>query len=809
MSRHFEKFSATFFGKFLRFPSYNMNAILQNDIPVSFKGTSTIQIGGKDMKHGIKQNVMLAIGFTLLLIIGVADQASAYQVTLSLYNQGFDINKFYNNGDFNVEAGIVNADPTSLLVIVGDPANVEDVFETPDQATTFELLAAGSDFHFEIAQPFRFQDRFDGLFSTTVDDPLLFVPDNATITAFRDDGLLADDRIDLSGYEAELPPMYVEVDYGDTITLTTDDGTKLFITHIWRNDDFTVTFDISDVPEPGTVVLIGIGLVGIVGMVRRKKMIKKNLPFLNSLFITILLITSLFSVYSYAWSPLDIRYPFMLLIATTNQDKLGNCTPQDGPLGLFFKCDKGSVEWNNGPIAVYNPFYLKWEQMNWGWGVLGQPTKNVVDAWVSPQGTTGQVQFFESGDIYLHTSGAYAGKVFEVHGAIYGVYNREGGTGKIGFPITDEIANGPFRHAISYFEGDHCITSQDGIEYQLFGYCKKGGAPTPPKVVDAEGPGCVKGDNNNFSTVSKLLSSESFKPIFEPWSPINYTVNLDPQKIEMPWNNLLMTQDFTINVTTNEFEGEGNTSVTLVNEDAKVSFGFDWNPPFELGDFRIQRIIKVINKFKKRSAEFESLVGVLKKWKTLPGPDPVTKTGWGDVEFDYELPSFYSEYSTLCCSPFELPKFSGNFDMGVEAGLKFYTPRWYVYGLVLRLTVQLAAGADPSARWNTSCQNQNVCIYPNAYFDVGGGVSASVLDPVIARLDLLLGGRASTDDSNICFDLREDEWEPWKIKLCMAPKVFGEAEMFSFIKKKFDFEIGSLKYCCKKDGDNWACSRKR
>jgi hypothetical protein len=141
-------------------------------------------------------------------------------------------------------------------------------------------------------------------------------------------------------------------------------------------------------------------------------------------------------------------------------------------------------------------------------------------------------------------------------------------------------------------------------------------------------------------------------------------------------------------------------------------------------------------------------------------------------------------------------------------GLKFYSPRWYVYGLVLRLTVQLELGAKPTAIIDTTCKKSDVCIFPNAHFDVGGGVSASVLDPVIARLDLLLGGRASTEDSNVCFDLIEETWEPWKIKLCMAPKVFGEVEVFSFIKEEFEYEIGSLKYCCTKNGDHWDCSRK-
>jgi hypothetical protein len=224
------------------------------------------------MKH--TANVILGV----MLIVGfITAPASAFLVTLSPYNQGFDINAFYNDGEFDVEAGMVNASENTLLVIVGDPANVETILEVPEDP--FELAMNGSDFHFEIFQPFRFEHRFDGLFSTTVDDPVIFVPDNGIVTSFSDDGVLADDRIDLTAYAPELPPVYYEVDFGDVITMLTNDGTRLFIRNVQRLADFTVQFDIGPIPEPATIVTLGLGIIGLIGIARKKrKRFEENFP---------------------------------------------------------------------------------------------------------------------------------------------------------------------------------------------------------------------------------------------------------------------------------------------------------------------------------------------------------------------------------------------------------------------------------------------------------------------------------------------------------------------------------------------------
>lgn len=247
------------------------------------------------MKYFLKYRWGFMICVMALLIGGTMDQANAHNVTLSLYNQGFNANEFYDNGDFSVDDGIMNSDPKWLLVVIGDPANVEDIFETTGESNPFELELAGADFHFEVFQPFRFPDRFDGLFSTTVDDPVLLVLDNLAIAdvRFYDDGVLADDRIDLSAHSAELPEFYFEVDSRDKLYLTMLDGTVLQFSNFTRLDDFTVSFDAAPVPEPGTIVLLGFGLAGLLGVLRKRGM--KNILF--SSLLTCMLSFTIFMIF--------------------------------------------------------------------------------------------------------------------------------------------------------------------------------------------------------------------------------------------------------------------------------------------------------------------------------------------------------------------------------------------------------------------------------------------------------------------------------------------------------------------------------
>jgi len=123
-------------------------------------------------------------------------------------------------------------------------------------------------------------------------------------------------------------------------------------------------------------------------------------------------------------------------------------------------------------VFLGHGIFNKWEQLGYGASALGLP---VCDENEAPQSgassfyTTGAVCDFEAGHIYWHRTGVYANNAFEVHGAITGVYQNEGGPGSwLGFPVSDEYIN-TLAYAQSDFEGGY-ITTTDGMNYYAFAY---------------------------------------------------------------------------------------------------------------------------------------------------------------------------------------------------------------------------------------------------------------------------------------------------------------------------------------------------
>lgn len=807
------------------------------------------------MKHTIC--VMLCL--SVLLVLGTANQISAYQVTLSPYNQEFDINKFYNDGDFDVDAGIVEGDPTVLLVIVGDPANVEEILKIPEIPDPFLLADAGSDFHFEVFQPFRFQDRFDGLFSTTVDDPVLFVPDNGTVTSFRDDGLLADDRIDLTAYAAELPEEYYEVDWGDTITMTTNDGTTLYISRFWRLPDFTIQFDISDVPEPGMIVLVGLGLAGIIGMMRRKKMmdIKTTRLFGILLVLTVgfILLSVPKPIYAievgegappgFPGTGINPKNEFIKAFNEAQniygENVLGNPTDivkQRAGIRFYQQFENGSIEYKilGSAYAVCGPIYNKWiKKVN----QVGFPKNHVAGAWGSPQGTGGKVQFFEYGDIYLHETGKYVGRAFEVHGAILGVYNGNGGTGDIGFPLTDELPDGPFGKgiAVSYFEGDHCITSQDEIDYELFTNCKQGQPLGPPKLVDANAR-CVKCDK------SLDEQKKNFDFTWKPYTPKSPKYSFTPSKFEMSYFSDFMSdeKDVTILAKAENHESDPvTTRVTVVNEDYEVSIGFEisgieeddnqqeefsitltmgsgsggpsytfylkpsdirlrnWSFLNQISDLKKRETVheildelddafEVAEDFIKGTDTFKGLLRKLNKGMNVFSKLPVKACKTNGPSFGV---SAGWNFSKLCCTDYIKVSHGPSLGGGGSIGsVECETPpgsEFAVFpGIFIGLTAELGISVGVSLKGKTTCKSFQVCGDVDLAVEPSDlGVYLAVVHKKIARFDLKGALNPSVSVNDLCVN----PVEVGKAGVCIKPKVTGEVTLFSFITKGVDANI--------------------
>jgi len=804
------------------------------------------------MKRGIKQRAMLAISLTLLCVIGAAAHVSAYEVTLSFYNQGFDINAFYNNGDFDVEAGIVEADPSSLLVIVGDPANVEETLEIPEIPDPFELAQAGSDFHFGEFQPFRFPDRFNGLFSTTVDDPVLFVPDNGVVTAFQDDGLLADDRIDLTAFASELPPVYYEMDWGDTLTMQTNDGTNLYVRRIVRNADYTVTFDISDTPEPGTLVLLGLGLVGLLGMAFKKRgKMKMKKPFSFMMIAGVVLLAMMhYAANSYAY---EIGPEFCAYrsesICTGFQGAYHSALGR--PIGpatksSFFsiwtqKFEKGYINCISGQCAGYSQaqdpaevaIMLKWQDMQAAGLDIGNPISEIVGAWGSPDGTGGHVRFFENGDIYYHGNGLRAGQAFEVHGRIQDTYNREGGTTSfLGFPISDEKPNGPFEHPVSYFEGG-CITSENGIDYDMVVKgCREGQPIQPPKLIDATAS-CVK------SGKELTNQKDSFSLKWTPYVPSNFTLTFDPDTLSTSKSIELFRE---IGVKTNGY-GEVSTDLIVVNEGYKISFkltktksgvsvsGSDGIRSYEItpvkkgykitikngglkctispdssscdvsleiwgGDLRIKKFIENLKKFAKFVSALDSVDDMLEKvrkainvFKKLPASDEICRVKTGKMTY-----SAGYELSPLCCASSgagikDKHKVYGNIDADIGS-VECDSPEVPIgYGFNIGVTASLDAGASVTLWGETTCGAAKVCFEPKIDYTAGLGVYVSFISKKLARADLKGKVNSEATWEDLCYDFNAG-LSMGQLKICARPKVVGEVTGFGFLKYKVEANIG-------------------
>lgn len=765
-----------------------------------------------------------------------SEQANAYEITLSLYTQGLDLNALYNNGDFKPDDAIIESAPTSLLVIVGNPANVEDILKVPEIGDPFKLAEGGSDFHFEVFQPFRFQDRFNGLFSSTVDDPVLFVPDNGVVLGFQDDGVLADDRIDLTAFSAELPESYYEVDFGDTIFMKTHDGIKLAISKFTRLSSFEFKLDVAPVPEPGTIVLLGLGFIGILGIFRGRKMKQRHFSSAAKMSILIACLMSLSLVSSVprdahaglfdGWRNM-VKSILMQSTYAAYSSKLGTCVKEDGPAGEFLSCDNGSVEWNNGQaIAVYGPFYDKWKSLNWGWGPLGQPVGNVVGTWGSPQGTGGQVQFFEGGDIYLHGNGTHAGQAFFVTGAIKAVFDRDydfGTGGWLGFPISDEYTDPSNNYQRSDFEGG-CITTDDGNRYFEVKGCKPGLPPASPKLVGATAS-CVKS--------GKELSEQTgqFKLYWDIYTPSNYTLTFDP-------NTLTTSESFEmfrgVGVIANGGENGGVLSdIPAVNEGYKLGLKFSYNykglkikasdgnnsiniNPTDLGSAslkigswdisKIGSIKKFVDNFKEIAGIFDDISKGIDVFKRLPkagcsvqfmGRTNEWETWdmfrWQNADHDFNFADppkkpIWSvdlgyNYSNLCCSsePYikESNELFGAFKLNplkVACETRDFP---VAYGFNLGGTGDLSLSAEIKANGKTSCEAFKVCATPKVNAKASLGLFISYIHKKIARADAKGIVDMDIGWKNFCFI---PKLEAGKFELCTQLKAQFSVTAFSFLK---------------------------
>ncbi|MEP6743710.1 MAG: CHAP domain-containing protein, partial [bacterium] len=139
-----------------------------------------------------------------------------------------------------------------------------------------------------------------------------------------------------------------------------------------------------------------------------------------------------------------------------------------GTVGHFQTFTNGAIEYlSNGSragqaYAVLNPLYNKWASLGFNSSnPVGYPVDVLSSQSTSCFGTNLKYQVFEGGALEYHLSGARAGSVYEVHGAIYAKWLQKGFAGcPLGLPLSDERDAQPSGWSgrtgrVSDFEGGH------------------------------------------------------------------------------------------------------------------------------------------------------------------------------------------------------------------------------------------------------------------------------------------------------------------------------------------------------------------
>lgn len=195
----------------------------------------------------------IVVMICLFCLAGQANANESFTLSASFY-QGIDLN-----------AGMIELDATVLTLKFGENGEIEVVFASGDQDNPFEFSAA-VDFHFE--------------YEAGVGDPILFAPDEdivglVVLTDTDFDALGPDMLADLT-FHQDISPFTITAT--DTIVLLTRDQTYIKLGNLSQVSGMNVEFSYQkmaapptvETPEPGTLLLFGLGLLGLLHVLRRK-----------------------------------------------------------------------------------------------------------------------------------------------------------------------------------------------------------------------------------------------------------------------------------------------------------------------------------------------------------------------------------------------------------------------------------------------------------------------------------------------------------------------------------------------------------
>lgn len=205
--------------------------------------------------------ILRSLCVSLLVLGGLVGSADAYTATATFFYEGVDL---------ELETDPIVQDPNILILVKEKYDPIEDILET--ELGGFTRFEARVDFYFE----------YDPVASAA-----LFIPDPEDIEqmAVEDQGTLLGDATFDDPYSAG-------IDEGSVIFLLTTAGEYFKIDHFVLGmkhpdmDNWTVRFQVElagedyVIPEPSTLLLLSLGLLGLIGFGRWRKKIGRKIPFL-------------------------------------------------------------------------------------------------------------------------------------------------------------------------------------------------------------------------------------------------------------------------------------------------------------------------------------------------------------------------------------------------------------------------------------------------------------------------------------------------------------------------------------------------